>query len=161
MEDEEVSGCVEDLSPLHLFTCLTSLSVVIAPSGAGLAYGDAVESLQLAFETFPYPASEVFARRVFKPFDFVEVVMIESLAQRLERFGYLGVIDEPAHARVDFSAHSDFASERVAVQSLAFMSGGNVGQTMRRFEREFLYQFDNHSAPILSFSSECLQMIAG
>jgi hypothetical protein len=41
----------------------------------------------------------------------------------------------------------------------AFMLRWYIGQTMRRFEREFLYQFDNHSAPILSFSSDGLQMI--
>jgi len=70
--------------------------------------------------------------------------MIESLSQRLERVGYLGVVDEPAGFGIYLAAHYDFALERMSVESRALVLGRDHRQAMRCFKPEFFYEIDDH-----------------
>ena len=70
--------------------------------------------------------------------------MVEPLAKRLESICYLGVIDEPARARVYFAAHSYLTAKRVAVQPRAFVPLRDVRQAVSRLESELFYKLYDH-----------------
>lgn len=125
-------------------------AVIIAARGAGFADGDAVKSRQAAFEAFPNPARQVFTGRVLKPVNLVEVIMIQLQAQWFKGSGEIAVINKPAGLRIDFTAHSDFANERMTMQPRAFMAFRNVGQAVGRFKTKFFNQFNNHADFILA-----------
>src|SRR5204862_512899 len=78
--------------------------------------------------SLPYPARQVLTGCVLQPGNLVQVVVVQHLAQRLERVGDLGVVDEPAGVRIDLSTHGNLALERVAVESRAFMVLGHARQ---------------------------------
>src|SRR5215469_2289098 len=131
-------------------TSSASPAEVIAPGGAGFFDRDAEQARQLRFQSIPYPASQVFARRISESFNLVEIVMVEAPVDWRKSLAYLRVIDEPSSLRVHQTPNRYFTDERMAVEPFAFMTLRNSGQAMGCFEPEFLYELDYHSNQILS-----------
>jgi hypothetical protein len=83
-----------------------------------------------AFQPFPYPSREVLTCGVLQPIYFIQIMMVEHLSDRLERFGDFGIIDEPACLWIDLAAHGHFASEGVTVKPEALMLSRHIWQAM-------------------------------
>ena len=58
---------------------------VRAPGGASLAHNDAAQLRQTRLQRRPNPRGEALARRIFKPFYLVQIVVVEPLENRCER----------------------------------------------------------------------------
>lgn len=94
----------------------------------------------------PDPASQVLARGVFEAGDFVQKMVIELVFQRLEGALHVGEVAKPAHVLVNRPPQAKLDTEGMAVQAATLMPRGHVWQQVRRFEREFLIDFQGRSS---------------
>ena len=101
---------------------------------------------ETAFQSLPYPPSQVLACSILEAIDVVQVIMIELLTQRLERVGDLRVVYEPAGFWINLSAHGYFTQERMPVQPRALVVGGHARQPVSRFKRELFHKLHDHAA---------------
>ena len=105
-----------------------------------------MKPVESSFEALPNPSRQVLACGVFQAVNFVEIVMIEPLPERLECLGDFGVVNEPSCLRINLSAHADLAAKRMAVQPRALVAFRHAGQTVRRLKGEFFNKLDYHRA---------------
>ena len=75
--------------------------------------------------------------------------MIELVPERLERFGNVRVIHQPAELGIALAGDDNFRLKTVAVQSPAFMRGRQLRQQVCRFELKSSAQFHFHLMMIL------------
>ena len=99
-------------------------------------------------QTVPYPARNVFAGRIFEPWDFIQIVVIELIVQRRERCFYIGEIEHPPRIDARLAAHIDAHVKAVPMQARAFMAGRHIGQSVRGFEMKFFIDFGDHGAAL-------------
>ena len=92
-------------------------------------------------QTFPDPAREVFARRVFQAFDLVQVIVIEPFQDRVESRFDVGEVHHPTGLLADRAFDVDADAKRVAVQAGALVAGRDVGQEVGGFEVEGFADF--------------------
>src|SRR5579862_3064643 len=90
-----------------------------APGRASLGHNNFNQLRQLRLEPPPDPSRDVFACGVFQSGDFVEVMMVKFLPERLEGGGNVRVIHQPAELRVAFARNNDFRLEAVPVETAA------------------------------------------
>src|SRR5256885_1520915 len=109
-------------------------SAINAPRRAGLCDHDLTQRWQRRLQSFPDPQGDVFAGRVFQAGNFVKVTMVELFPKRLEGFGNVGVIHQPAEFWVAFARDDNLGLETVAVQTAALVRLGQVRQQMRRLK---------------------------
>lgn len=83
-----------------------------------------------AFQTFPYPSREDLTGGVLQPIYFIQIMMVEHLSDRLERFGDFGIVDEPAGLWIDLPAYGHFASEGVTVKPETLMLSRHIWQAV-------------------------------
>jgi len=83
-----------------------------------------------AFQPFPYPSREVLTCGVLQPIYFIQIMMVEHLSDRLERFGDFSIVDEPAGLWIDLAAHPHFTPEGVPMKAETLMLGRNIWQAV-------------------------------
>src|SRR4051812_41895197 len=87
------------------------VALVNTAGGAGFADSDSTERGQGREESAPYPPGDVFARRVGKALDLVEVAVVELLKERLEGALDVGKVHHPprllVHASPDVDRHAE------------------------------------------------------
>ena len=118
-----------------------SVAAVLAATGAGLMHADAGKLGQQRFEFLPDPLRQVLAGRVFQAGNVVQVVVVETLIDRLEDRLDLGKVANPASMRIDLALDVDGCTEGVAVQATTLVTRWDVGQEVGGFEGEFFEQF--------------------
>lgn len=102
---------------------------------------DCTELRQQGLHFLPDKLGQHFAGRVFQAGNVVQVVVVQSLVQRLEdRLDFREVAD-PASVRVEVAAQVDRHFERVTVQAAALVAVRYVGQAVGGFESKFLEDF--------------------
>lgn len=93
----------------------------------------------------PHPLREVLTGRVLQSLDFIEVVMIEPIVDRLEDLLQVRKVHDPTSGFRHLTLDVDLNTERVAVQTPALVPLGHVGQSVRGLECEFFEDFHVHS----------------
>lgn len=88
----------------------------------------------------------MFAGWILQAGNFVQIVMIKLLVQRLERPADVGEIDDPAFARPNRAAHVHLNVKRVTVQPVTLVFGRHVRQPMGSLEGEDLKYFHERKA---------------
>ena len=86
------------------------------------------------FQTRPNPARQLLTGWIFKTRDVIEIVMIELIINWLEGLLDIRKIHDPTGVGINLTPYMDIDPKRVAMQSCAFMSGGNMRQAMGCFE---------------------------
>src|SRR4051812_48375574 len=75
---------------------LFALAHVDAPRGARLVYDDLAQLRQRGLKALPDPPRQVLAGGVLQPLDFIEVIVVQTVQQRLEcRLDLTEVHDPP------------------------------------------------------------------
>jgi len=118
-----------------------SVAGVFAPTRARLVNANFAEFGQQRLQGLPDPHCQVFAGRVFKARNVVQVIVIELLIDRFEHCLDLGEIPNPASMSIDRPGQVNAYLERMAVQPPALMPIRNIWQLVRRLKREFLENF--------------------
>jgi len=118
-----------------------SVAAVFAAAGAGFVNTNARELGQQWLEFLPDPLGEVFAGGVVEAGQIVQVIVIETLVERLEDGLDLGEVANPAGLWIDIAFDINGDAERVAMQASALVPGRYVGEAVCRFEGEFFEQF--------------------
>ena len=89
-------------------------------------------------QAIPDPHSHVFAGGILQTVNFVEIMVIQLLPERLKRYGDIGVIDHPAKLGIALALDHDLRLKTVAVQPAAFVIPREVWQVMRCLELKCL-----------------------
>lgn len=89
----------------------------------------------------PDPFGENFASRIFQPGNFIQIIMVKLLIERLKNGFYLGEVTDPAGIWIDFTLDIDSHAKRMAMQAPAFMAVGDVREAMSGLENKFFEQF--------------------
>ena len=110
------------------------MAAIDCAGGASLGHDHFHEQRKSRLELLPDPDGNVFAGRIFKAVNFVQVVMIELFPDGAEPSRDLGVVHQPAQLGVTLTGHDNFHLKAVAVQPAAFMRGGQMRQQMRGFK---------------------------
>ena len=129
------------------------------PRRARLGDDNFTQQRQLRSQVFPNPDRDVFAGGVFQAGDFVEITVIELFPERLERFGNVRVIHQPAELGIALAGDDNFRLKTVAVQSAAFMRGRQLRQQVRRFELKSSAQFHFHLMMMLGSFRLCRRLL--
>jgi len=103
-----------------------------------------MKSRKATLQTFPNPPGKILAGRILEPVNLVQIIVVQPLMQRFECVRDLGIVDEPTCLRVNLSAHRDFTSERMPVQTRTLMILGHEGQAVRGLKGELFDQVDDH-----------------
>ena len=109
--------------------------------GAGLAHHDPGKHRQRWLEPAPDPARQILAGGVLQPLDFVQVMMIELLIDRLEDAGQIGEVHDPACLLRHRAGDMNLDAKRMAMQAPAFVALRHVRQVVRRLDSEDLEYF--------------------
>lgn len=80
-------------------------ALVDAAGGTGFPDYYPAESWQDRVEPLPYPACQVFAGWIGKPIDFVQIVMIKLVVERLEGLFDVAEVHDPAGLWINKPAH--------------------------------------------------------
>ena len=114
------------------------IASVDAARGAGLAHDDLRQLRQRGAQSAPDPTGEHLAGRVLEALDLVEVVVVETVENRLHR-GRTGRRSRAPNRRGRRPGRRCAPRPvRVPVQARALVAGRDVRQPMRGFERELL-----------------------
>jgi hypothetical protein len=108
-------------------------TVVMTARGGGLVNGDTRKDREVGVQTFPDPARQHLARRIFQAGDVVQTGVIELGVKR--RPNGLDQVEIDAHiavGKVLVRVEDDL--EAVSVHATALMPFGHIGQTMGRLE---------------------------
>ena len=89
---------------------------------------------------------QALAGRIFQPGDVVEVVVVQTVVQRLERLLDVGEVHHPAGVRTEFARQVDLDPERMPVQARALVAFGHVRQPVGGLEGEDLEDIHARSA---------------
>ena len=98
-------------------------------------------------ETIPDPDCQTLARGVLKPFDLVQVAMVDLIEDRAKCGFDVGKVHDPPGMFTEFAGDVDFDAEGVTVQSRTLVPVRHIRQPVRRFDRENLE--DVHSTILL------------
>lgn len=89
----------------------------------------------------PDPFGEVLAGGILQAGKIIQIVVVETLVERLEyRFDF-GKVSDPAGMGINVAFKIDRDLEGMAMQATAFVSLGYVRKPMGRLESEFLENF--------------------
>jgi len=89
-------------------------------------------------DAIPDPPGEELARRILEPGNLVQVVVVETIEDRLHRARHIGEVANPAGLLPDRSIDLDPHPERVSVETGALVVGRDVRETVCGLERELL-----------------------
>ena len=106
--------------------------------GAGFRDLHSGQKRQAWLQAIPDPHSHVFAGGILQTVNFVEIMVIQLLPERLKRYGDIGVIDHPAKFGIALALDHNLCLKTVAVQSAALVILRQVRQVMRCLELESL-----------------------
>ena len=81
-----------------------------------------------------------------RPFDLVQVVVIETAVERLEALLQVGEVHEPAALGFDRTGDVQLDPERVAVEPTALVPLGHVWEAVRCLEGELLEDLRDRDA---------------
>ncbi len=95
---------------------------------------DLAQLRQRRLELLPDPDRQALAGGVFQSLDFVEVMVVQAVVDRLESGLDVAEIHDPAGLGAGFAADMQLDAKRMAVQARAFMPRGHVGKPVRGFE---------------------------
>jgi hypothetical protein len=129
--------------PLVIFLRLLSSSpiepiraFIYASARAGLVHGHLAQQRQAWLRFVPDPASEILAGRILKARNLIQIMMIETLEDRLKCGLHVRKVHDPTAVHVDLAAHLQLDPKRVAMQSCALVTCWHVRQPMRCLYRE-------------------------
>lgn len=94
-----------------------------------------------AEEAVPDPRGQALARGVFKPFDLVQVIVVQELQDGLEPADQVGKVHDPTSGVVYGALDVQHHPERMAVQPRTFVVFRDIGQPVSSLERELLEYF--------------------
>lgn len=100
----------------------------------------------MGFKFFPEPACHAFDGGALEAFDVVEVAVVEAINERLHGVANAFVIIDPTDGLIDFAFDCDANVEGMAVHLAAFVTLGQGGKGVSRFEMEILVKPRNHWA---------------
>ena len=119
----------------------SSFAPVYAPAGTGLADLDLAQERQSWLQLFPYPASEIFARRVVQSRNVVQVVVIELFEDGFETGFEFGKVHHPSGRFRSIAFCTQSYMERVSVQARTLVSLRDIGQAMGCFKVKLFVYF--------------------
>lgn len=82
---------------------------------AGFGDNDFREQRQFWLQFFPDPDRNLFAGRIFKTRNFVQITVVELFPDRLECSRDIGVVHQPAEFRIALARHDDVHLEAVTM----------------------------------------------
>lgn len=88
---------------------------------------DLAQLRQRRLELLPDPDRQALAGGVFQSLDFVEVMVVQAVVDRLESGLDVAEIHDPAGLGAGFAADMQLDAKRMAVQARAFMPRGTLG----------------------------------
>ena len=89
----------------------------------------------------PDPFGEVLAGGIIQAGKIIQIVVVETLVERLEYRLDFGKVSDPAGMGINVALKIDRDLEGMAMQATAFVSLGYVRKPMGRLESEFLENF--------------------
>ena len=102
---------------------------------------DRAEFRQQGLHFIPDEFGQDFAGRVFQAGNVVQVVVIQTLVQRLENRLDLREVADPAGVRIEVAAQVQRHFERVTVQASALVAVRDVRQAVGGFESKLFENF--------------------
>ena len=91
------------------------VAAVATPRVTGFAHLHFSEFRQGGLQSGPNPPTKIFACRVIKPFDVIQVMMVQLFQQRTKGLVYFIEIHDPAGLGIDLALNSDADMIGVAV----------------------------------------------
>ena len=99
-----------------------------------------MERGELRYQRVPNPTRQHLARRVLETWDFVQIVMIELVVQRLPNLIKIAKINEPTGLRVGVADDRELDLERMTMETCTFVPLWDLRQAMRRLETKLVNQ---------------------
>ena len=90
------------------------------------------------------PAGQVLAGWVSETIDFVQIIVVQPLHERLGGAFDVAIIDQVALLWIDFALYDDIESEGVAMEPAALVAGGEGGKIVGRLKMKLLDQPNFH-----------------
>ncbi|AKT30123.1 hypothetical protein NZ708_11400 [Pseudomonas syringae pv. actinidiae ICMP 18708] len=91
---------------------------------------DSRQLRQQWLQLIPDPFRQVFAGRVLKTWDVIQVVMVKALVKRFENSFDFREVPDPACMRIDLASKMNADTKRMPVQTSTLMPLWNVGEKM-------------------------------
>lgn len=118
-----------------------SVADIFAATGARLMDAHLGKLRQQRLELVPDPFRNVLAGRVVQPIDFIQIIMVKLVIERLENGLEFGEIANPASVWIDLATDVDGGLEGVTMQATTLMPCWDMGKAVCCFKSELFENF--------------------